>query len=942
MARKALEMTIEIGGRVAGTLGNAFRRANGDIDDLRNRSRAAQRELNRLGNEFRQGRITQTQYAEATARITGEMQRLENSQRRIKAISGTLQKGFNTGKAVASIAAVGTVAATTGIAVSSLNTAATFQQQMSKVSAVSGATGNDFDKLRGKALSLSETSVFTATQVAEGMEYLALSGMKTDQILRSTEGLLNLAAAAGMDLGMAADITTDVMSAFGMKATEAGHAADVFAFAQANANTNVEQMGEAMKYAAPMANQMGWSIEEMAAAMMKMADNGLKGSIAGQAFGSSVGRLSKPTKEMRKTMDALGLSFFDANGVMKSLPEIVGHLEDKFDGLTMKQKSAAITTLFGADAYKHWAILLESGSDVLNKHTKSLENADGTAKNMADTMVDNYAGSLNLLKSKIETAQINFMSPVLPVFQDFFDGIAGNIGDNMSTIEKAGEATAKVLRDITAPFSTTEPIKPKITPDMDPADAQKMMIQYSKAMQKYNMFNDMDLGDKVIYMLDTATDKMETWLGGSGGEAMTRIFSKLGEIAFKAWLGAFTGSLNAAKDNLMEGNIGGAVAMGAAAWMMGGGLMVKGAIGAGKWGRDIYKSRRATTLPPPPSPTPTPPANPPNPLIGPSRTGTITRYGGGPAPAPSSNPFVGPSRTGTINRYGGGPAPPPVPPPTPPPSRGARIMGQVGKVGKVAGKALLPLSIAMEAYNISKSDDKVKATSESVGGLAGGIGGAKIGAGIGTAIAPGIGTAVGGILGGAVGYFGGKWFGGKAVDTVRGDNSATATSAPASTPSKQTTESKATTTQTLDTTQLNASATKLAATFETTNTMMTNLSTSFGQVSSTVTTSFTSLQTSASTTAANMDNLTMYSGQVSTDFVTSFYSLKTTTELSSTNMSTLAATIGQANGWIGSIQGIQSAANNVITALNSLKTRINNVQIPTGGGASSSRRTQYE
>lgn len=208
MARKALEMTIEIGGRVAGTLGNAFRRANGDIDDLRNRSRAAQRELNRLGNEFRQGRITQTQYAESTARITGEMQRLENSQRRIKAISGTLQSGFNTGKAVAGIAAVGTATVAAGAAISSLNTAANFEQQMSKVSAISGAAGADFDKLRNRAIELSKTSKFTATQVAEGEEYLALAGWKTDAIVSAMPGMLNLAAAGAMDLGRAADITS--------------------------------------------------------------------------------------------------------------------------------------------------------------------------------------------------------------------------------------------------------------------------------------------------------------------------------------------------------------------------------------------------------------------------------------------------------------------------------------------------------------------------------------------------------------------------------------------------------------------------------------------------------------------------------------------------------------------------------------------------------------
>ena len=307
-----------------------------------------------------------------------------------------------------------------------------FDSQMSKVSAVSGATGADFEALRAKSQELGATTKFTATQVAEGMEYLALAGFKTNQILGATEGMLNLAAAAGMDLGMAADITSDVMSAFGMKATEAGHAADVFAYAQANANTNVEQMGEAMKYVAPMANQMGWSLEETSAAMMKLADNGLKGSIAGQAFASSLGRLAKPTKKMNETMDELGLSFFDANDNMKSLPDIIAHLEDRFEGLTMKQKSSAITTLFGAEAYKHWAILLESGSDILKTHTKSLENADGTAKRMADTMVDNLGGSILMLKSALEGLMIQFSDLIkddLRSFAEWLTKITGKFAE---------------------------------------------------------------------------------------------------------------------------------------------------------------------------------------------------------------------------------------------------------------------------------------------------------------------------------------------------------------------------------------------------------------------------------------------------------------------------------------------------------------------------------
>lgn len=307
-----------------------------------------------------------------------------------------------------------------------------FDSQMSKVSAVSGATGADFDKLRGQAQELGKTTVYTATQAAEGMEYLALAGFKTNDIMSAMPGMLNLAAAAGMNLGTAADITSDVMSAFGMSANQAGHAADVFAYAQANANTNVEQAGEAMKYLAPVANQMGWSIEQSAAAIMKLADNGLKGSIAGQAFASSLGRLAKPTRAMKNTMEDLGISFFDAQGNMKSLPDIVANLESSFDGLTMQQRSAALTTLFGAEAYKHWAILLESGSGTLAQYTKELENSDGTAKKMADTMMDNLAGSLNQLKAAFEGLAIQFSDLIkgdLRAFADWITKMVAKFGE---------------------------------------------------------------------------------------------------------------------------------------------------------------------------------------------------------------------------------------------------------------------------------------------------------------------------------------------------------------------------------------------------------------------------------------------------------------------------------------------------------------------------------
>lgn len=769
-------------------------------------------------------------------------------------------------------------------------------------------------------------------------------GWKTDAIISAMPGMLNLAAAGSMDLGRAADITSDTMQAFGMNANKAGHAADVFAYAQANANTNVEMIGEAMKYAAPTANQFKWSLEETSAAMMALANQGLKGSVAGQAFASSMGRLAEDKGKIAQKTKKLGMEFFDAQGKMKSLPALIKEIEKGTAGMSDKQRVNTLQTLFGAEAFKHWAILLSTGSDELQRMTTAMEKSDGTAAKMSATMVDNYAGSLQLLKSSIEGAQIKFMTPVLPVFQKFFSGITGTLDKNMGSIEKAGEATAKILSDITAPFSTEKPIKPKITPDMDPADAQRMMAQYSKDLQKYNMFNDMGFGDKVEYMLDTAIQKAEAFLGGPGGEAMGRIFTKLGTIAGKAFVAGLTGAASGAVSSALEGNFSGALGLGATAWMMGGGTIAKGAIGAGRWAMEkrgkkggnkgSSKDQDSSSL----SIEPTESKKKKGTKNGTNKGSVKTPKGGGGKKSALSSIWD----TGKNLFKGGGKA--------------------VSSAGKWIGKGIAPLGIAMGVSDIFKSSDKVKTTGETAGGAIGGWGGAKAGAALGTAIAPGIGTAIGGVLGGAAGYFGGKWLGGKAVDTARGSGEV-AKSKPepmlamapkptlASSPTKQASTEAA---KSIDTTKLNESANKLATTLETTNTAftaistsapligqnMTTLATNVGQVGTTLTTAFTELQTSASTTAANMGNLTMYTGSVSMMFYTSFNTLKGATDLSSSNMSTLASTIGQASGWVASIQGIQSAAQNVIAALNSLKARIDSVQIPTGGATS--RRTQYE
>lgn len=305
-----------------------------------------------------------------------------------------------------------------GLGAIALKTGINFQAQMSKVQAISGATGKDFEALRGQAKALGRDTIFSATEAGEGMEYLALAGWKTKDIMAGMPGLLDLAAAGSMDLGRAADITSDTMQAFGIEASKAGHSADVFAYAQANANTNVEQMGEAMKYAAPVANSFKWSLEETAAAQMALADSGLKGSIAGQAFASSLTRLAKPSENTSKIWKSTNSEFFTAEGQLKKMPDLVKELEKATKDMTEEQKAGYLSATFGAEAYKHWAVLIERGSDELRDMTTELENSDGTAKKMAKTMTDNAQGAIKEFMSAVENLSIMASEHLLPAVTD--------------------------------------------------------------------------------------------------------------------------------------------------------------------------------------------------------------------------------------------------------------------------------------------------------------------------------------------------------------------------------------------------------------------------------------------------------------------------------------------------------------------------------------------
>lgn len=290
-----------------------------------------------------------------------------------------------------------------------------FESAMSKVQAISGATGEQLEALTDQAMDLGASTAFSASEAAAGMENLASAGFTVEEIMQAMPGLLDLAASSGAELGTAAEIAASAVRGFGLEASETAHVADVFAEAAARTNAQTEDMGEAMKYIAPVANAMGISIEETAAAIGILSDAGIKGSQAGTSLRGALSRLAKPTKDAAAAMKKYGMSFYDAQGNMLSLAGIVGQLEQGMAGLTQEQRNQALITIFGQEALSGILTLMERGSGNLENLADEFENVSGSAQEMADIMMDNTAGAIEELGGALETAAINIQQILAPM-----------------------------------------------------------------------------------------------------------------------------------------------------------------------------------------------------------------------------------------------------------------------------------------------------------------------------------------------------------------------------------------------------------------------------------------------------------------------------------------------------------------------------------------------
>lgn len=322
-----------------------------------------------------------------------------------------------------------------GMAGLALKIGGDFEEQMSRVKAISGATGDAFEALREQAIDLGASTAFSAKEAAAGMENLASAGFSAQEIMEAMPGLLDLAAVSGGDVGMAAEYASSTLRGFNIAAEDAGHVADVFARAAADTNAEVVDMGYAMKYVAPVASAMGISLEETAAAIGIMSDAGIKGSQAGTTLRGALARIAKPTKAMKETMDELGLSFYDSEGNMISLESQIGMLQGSFDGLTQEQRNNALVTLYGQNSLSGMMALVDKGPDALSKLTTSLEQSDGAADEMARTMQDNMKASIEQMMGAFESAAIIIQQIFAPAVRTVADFVANMVDKFVSAPE---------------------------------------------------------------------------------------------------------------------------------------------------------------------------------------------------------------------------------------------------------------------------------------------------------------------------------------------------------------------------------------------------------------------------------------------------------------------------------------------------------------------------
>lgn len=290
-----------------------------------------------------------------------------------------------------------------------VNTYKNFQAQMSTVQAISGASAESMKDLTAKAKEMGATTQFSATEAGQAMQYMAMAGWENQQMIDGIGGVMNLAGASGESLARVSDIVTDALSAFGLKAGDAGHFADVLAAATSKSNTSVGLMGETFKYVAPIAGAVKYSIEDTSLAIGLMANAGIKGSEAGTALRSTITRLVQPPKAAAQVLHTLGIQASRSDGSIKPLRQTLLELRGKFRNLTDAQKTQYAASIAGQEAMSGFLAIMNESDENFNKLANSIDKAKGKAEEMNKIKNDNLEGDLAYLRSSYEALQHTIM-----------------------------------------------------------------------------------------------------------------------------------------------------------------------------------------------------------------------------------------------------------------------------------------------------------------------------------------------------------------------------------------------------------------------------------------------------------------------------------------------------------------------------------------------------
>ena len=411
--------------------GTEAKNAKSNLQNVGNEFDSAGKKANKTGDEIKKvGEKSKT--SKTSVKDVGNA--VESAGKKAKdAKSGfTIFKG-----AVANLVSSGISSAVSGLkslATETINTGKSFEAQMSKVASIANTDKAGLDKLTESAKKMGASTVFTAEESGQALEYMAMAGWNVEQSTSALSGVLNLAAASGEDLGTTSDIVTDAMTAFGLKASEADHFADVLAKTATSANTDVGKMGETFKYVASLSGSLGYSVEDVGEQIGLMANNGIKSTQAGTSLRAIMTRLSTDAGASNKSLGALGtlteklgVQFYDSSGKARALSDVIDDTRKVWRGLTAEEQTNYAKKIAGTNAISGWMALMNSSETDVNNLSSALKNCNGTAEEMASGMIDNLDGDMKILSSTFQDFQISVFENAESPLRDMVQTVSGDV-----------------------------------------------------------------------------------------------------------------------------------------------------------------------------------------------------------------------------------------------------------------------------------------------------------------------------------------------------------------------------------------------------------------------------------------------------------------------------------------------------------------------------------